>query len=81
MNPREFMILLGAATGVARRPRTESEAAQNRAGPGSGPMTGNDPDFPVARAFVHGLRDLGWIEGMRWCRTPAPSRCSSIRRA
>ncbi len=26
-------------------------------------MAGPDPVFPVARAFVHGMRDLGWIDG------------------
>jgi len=26
-------------------------------------MTGADPIDPNARAFVHGLRDLGWVEG------------------
>ena len=26
-------------------------------------MAGTDPISPVARGFVHGLRDLGWIEG------------------
>src|SRR5262249_56141637 len=26
-------------------------------------MTGPEPASPLARAFVHGLRDLGWIEG------------------
>lgn len=26
-------------------------------------MAGPDPTFPVARAFVHGLRDLGWNDG------------------
>jgi putative ABC transport system substrate-binding protein len=26
-------------------------------------MAGPDPVEPIARAFVHGLRDLGWIEG------------------
>ena len=26
-------------------------------------MVGADPKHPLARAFIHGLRDLGWIEG------------------
>src|SRR5262245_47388767 len=26
-------------------------------------MAGPDPVEPIARGFVHGLRDLGWIEG------------------
>jgi putative ABC transport system substrate-binding protein len=26
-------------------------------------MVGSDPVSPLARAFVHGLRDLGWVEG------------------
>src|SRR5262250_2206378 len=26
-------------------------------------MAGSDPVSPLARAFVHGLRDRGWIEG------------------
>ena len=26
-------------------------------------MAGSDPSQPVARAFIHGLRDLGWVEG------------------
>jgi putative ABC transport system substrate-binding protein len=26
-------------------------------------MAGSNPSSPLARAFVHGLRDLGWIEG------------------
>ena len=26
-------------------------------------MTGSDPASPVTRAFLHGLRDLGWVEG------------------
>jgi putative tryptophan/tyrosine transport system substrate-binding protein len=28
-----------------------------------GDMAGPDPASPVTRAFVHGLRDLGWVEG------------------
>ena len=26
-------------------------------------MVGSDPASPLARAFVHGLRDRGWVEG------------------
>ena len=26
-------------------------------------MAGTEPNSPIARAFVHGLRDLGWIDG------------------
>jgi putative tryptophan/tyrosine transport system substrate-binding protein len=26
-------------------------------------MAGPDPISPLARAFVHGLRDFGWIDG------------------
>jgi putative ABC transport system substrate-binding protein len=36
-------------------------------------MAGVDPISPLARAFVHGLRDLGWIEG----RTVAIERRSA----
>src|SRR5215467_7354069 len=28
-------------------------------------MVGADPVSPLARAFVHRLRDLGWVDGQR----------------
>ena len=69
MKRREFITLLGgvaAAWPLAAR-------AQQLARPAvvafvhavipPAEMAGPDPASPLARAFVHGLRDLGWIEG------------------
>jgi putative ABC transport system substrate-binding protein len=68
MRRRDFIALLG---GVATRP-----AAVRAQQSGRRPivafvlpvvtlaeMAGPDPVEPIARAFVHGLRDIGWIEG------------------
>ena len=46
-------------------------------------MAGPDPVSPLARAFVHGLRDLGWIEGNtvtieRRSAESEPDRASAI---
>lgn len=33
-------------------------------------MTGAEPTHPVARAFVHGMRDLGYVDGRDWVLVP-----------
>src|SRR5213080_1916969 len=65
---RAFITLLGAAAAwplaaraqtAGRRPIVAFVHAVIR----PAEMAGLDPASPLARAFVHGLRDLGWIEG------------------
>jgi putative ABC transport system substrate-binding protein len=67
---RQFLALAGAAAlaGPAathaqqqsRRLPVVGFALQNA--PAAG-MVGPDPTYAVARDFIHGLRDLGWIDG------------------
>jgi ABC-type uncharacterized transport system substrate-binding protein len=66
---REFLALLGSAA-VARPIVTRAQLAGRRpvvafvhAVIPPAEMAGLNPTSPLARAFVHGLRDLGWIEG------------------
>ena len=69
MRRREFIALLGGAAAHA----LPAAAQQQKRLPvvalvfidirDVADMAGPDPVFPVARAFVHGLRDLGWIDG------------------
>jgi putative tryptophan/tyrosine transport system substrate-binding protein len=69
MRRREFIGLLGcAAAGVSRhtvaqQPTKQPIVAFVMGGIDAAEMAGPDPGFPPARAFVHELRDLGWIEG------------------
>ena len=66
---REIIALLGAAAALGPRGAT----AQSRERPRvvafiltANPlaiMIGPNPAFAPARAFIHGLRDLGWLEG------------------
>jgi putative tryptophan/tyrosine transport system substrate-binding protein len=49
----------------------------------SATLAGPDPTNPLARAFVHALRDLGWIEGRnvvieRWSAEGQPERVPAI---
>jgi putative ABC transport system substrate-binding protein len=70
MERREFITLLG---GVATTWSPVARAQQSgRRQPivalvlplvTQAEMAGPDPVEPIVRAFVHGLRDLGWIEG------------------
>jgi putative ABC transport system substrate-binding protein len=69
MKRRAFISLLGGAAtawSLAARaqptPRRPVVAFVHAVIP-STEMAGSDPVSPLARAFVHGLRDLGWIEG------------------
>ena len=68
MRRREFITLVGGTAVTSSLPAR----AQPKRLPmvalifASAPlveMLGSDPASPVARAFVHGLRDLGWIDG------------------
>jgi putative ABC transport system substrate-binding protein len=68
MKRREFITLLGGAAAwprVARAqptPRRPVVAFVHAVIPPA-EMAGSNPISPLARAFVHGLHDLGWIEG------------------
>ena len=69
MKRREFITLLGGAAAawplVARAqptPRRPIVAFVHAVIP-QAEMAGSDPVSPLARAFVYGLRDFGWIEG------------------
>jgi len=69
MKRRAFISLLGGAAAtwpLAARaqptPRRPVVAFVHAVIP-STEMAESDPVSPLARAFVHGLRDLGWIEG------------------
>jgi putative ABC transport system substrate-binding protein len=69
MRRRDFVWLLGCglAVGLPRRAKAQSSKVY-RVGlaftttPLS-EMAGPDPTVPAARSFVHGLRDLGYVEG------------------
>jgi putative ABC transport system substrate-binding protein len=68
MRRREFIALLGAAAAWPVAPHAQQVGKAHRIGlvfatsPVSD-MVGSDPIHPLARAFVHGLRDLGYVEG------------------
>ena len=68
MRRREFITLLGGATAWPLVARAQQASKVYRVGLffSSTPpaeMAGPDPISPVARAFLHGLRDLGYVEG------------------
>ena len=69
MKRREFIALLGGATAAGVIPAAAQRADRLPVVAlvfGSAPlaeMVGPDPINLVARGFVHGLRDLGWIDG------------------
>jgi putative ABC transport system substrate-binding protein len=69
MKRREFITLLGSglAAGLPNRAKAQSSKIYRvslafNTTPLS-EMAGPDPTVPAARAFVHGLRDLGYVEG------------------
>src|SRR5215472_14565965 len=69
MKRREFITLLGSglAAGLPNRAKSQSSKVYRvglafTTSPVS-EMAGPDPMVPSARAFVHGLRDLGYVEG------------------
>jgi putative ABC transport system substrate-binding protein len=68
MRRREFVTLIGGAAvwPLAARaqpaPRLPVVAFVHAVIPWTD-MVGSDPASPLARAFVHGLRDRGWVEG------------------
>src|SRR5579862_752074 len=68
MRRREFITLLGGAAGWPLGARAQPKPRRPVVGfvhaviP-LAEMTGANPISPLARAFVHDLRDLGWIEG------------------
>jgi putative tryptophan/tyrosine transport system substrate-binding protein len=65
---RDFMTMLAGAV-VAPLPATAQEPkrlpliALLPAAVAPAEIAGPDPEFPPVRAFVHELRDLGWIDG------------------
>src|ERR1700730_16470666 len=68
MRRREFITLLGGATAWPLVARAQQASKVYRVGLffSSTPpaeMAGPDPVIPPARAFLHGLRDLGYVEG------------------
>jgi putative ABC transport system substrate-binding protein len=65
---RALIVGAGAALGVplsarAQQPKPLPVVALVFAAAPLAEMAGPDPIYPQARYFVHGLRDLGWIEG------------------
>src|SRR5438876_7200240 len=66
---REFIALLGGAaaawplTARAQPTGRRPVVAFVHAVIPPAEMAGSNPISPLARAFVHGLRDLGWIQG------------------
>ena len=67
MQRRRFITLLG---GAAAFPLARAQGAEKLpvvglvfGGVPEALMAGPDPVAPAPRAFVHGMRDLGWIEG------------------
>src|SRR5262245_40002617 len=68
MKRREFIALISAAAAWPVAPDAQQVSKIHRIGlvfatsPVSD-MVGSDPIHPLARAFVHGLRDLGYVEG------------------
>ena len=65
MRRREFITLLGGAAAwpLAARAQQVYRVGLFFSSTPVAEMIGPDPITPVARAFVHGLRDLGYIEG------------------
>jgi putative tryptophan/tyrosine transport system substrate-binding protein len=68
MRRREFIVGLGSAAAAPLTARAQQSGKVHRVGLilGVAPlstMAGKDPIDPVVRAFVHGLRDLGYQEG------------------
>jgi putative ABC transport system substrate-binding protein len=89
MKRREFISLVGGM--VAIRPLAARAQSTGRrpvvafvhAVIPPAEMAGFNPISPLARAFVHGLRDLGWIEGQtvvieRWSAEGQPQRAPAI---
>ena len=69
MRRREFVAVLAGAALVRALPAVAQRADRLPVAAlvfGSAPlqeMMGSDPINPVARGFMHGLRELGWVEG------------------
>jgi putative tryptophan/tyrosine transport system substrate-binding protein len=68
MRRREFIKVFAGATAWPLAARAQKAATVYRVGwlfsaVPLKDMTGSDPVDPVSNAFVHGLRDLGYIEG------------------
>jgi len=68
MKRRQFILLLGGAAAFPFASRAQQTNKVYRVGwlfsaVPLKDMSGSDPIDPVSNAFVHGLRDLGYIEG------------------
>ena len=69
MKRRSFITLLGGAAITRALPAAAQQSKRLPvvaivfAGPPMAEVAGPDPVHPVARGLVHGLRDLGWIDG------------------
>ena len=69
MRRRAFITLLGSAAAarslpaVAQQPKRLPVVAYVSAAAPLAEIVGSDPIQPIPRAFVHGMRDLGWIDG------------------
>ncbi len=70
MLDRRTLIVLASGAAIAL-PRTTRPQPANKlpvvayvaVAPPVAMLAGPEPSHPLARAFVHGMRDLGWIEG------------------
>jgi putative ABC transport system substrate-binding protein len=87
MNRRSFLVFLGgfAAVGsaMAQPSRRPPVVALVLGVAPLGGMIGADPQISFVRTFVHGLRDLGWIDGRtviieRRSAEGAPERAAGI---
>jgi len=68
MRRRDFIAALGSAAAWPMAVRAQQASKVYRVGlffssTSPAEMAGPDPIIPVARAFLHGLRDLGYVEG------------------
>ena len=70
MKRREFIVLAGTGVAwmqarpvVAQQPKRLPVVALVYADTLLPAVAGADPTSPLARAIVHGLRDLRWVEG------------------
>jgi putative ABC transport system substrate-binding protein len=67
MSRREFIALLGGTAACASLPAVAQAFRKTVAlvltSVSAAEIAGPDPSFAPARAFVHELRDLGWVDG------------------
>lgn len=75
---RQFLLGAGALLAAPLAPARQAKKVHRVAlvfykSPASS-MAGPEPAHPLARAFVHGMRDLGYVEGRDWILVPRSMR-------